>query len=102
MAEQTKTPLDLLSEQTALLAKIQEEIKLLRADQIRIALDNEDAVKTSFSLPATVGINNFNMPFMALVGLLVKIALASIPAALVLGGVYFICIFLVTRLFLLR
>ena len=27
MAEQTKTPLDLLSEQTALLAKIQEEIK---------------------------------------------------------------------------
>ncbi len=100
MAEQTKTPLDLLSEQTALLAKIQEEIKLLRADQIRIALDQEDADEESY--PADVSVINFNMPFMALVGLLVKIALASIPAALILGGVYFAGLFILTRLLLLR
>ena len=98
MANQIKTPLDLLSEQTALLAKIHEEIKLLRADQIRIALDDEDT--DDVTVPADVRIINFNMPFMAPVGFLVKIALAPIPAVLILGGVYFVGIFLLTRLLL--
>jgi hypothetical protein len=100
MADSNKTPLDLLTEQTALLATIQEEIKLLRADQIRIALENEDADKSP--LAADVSVTNFNMPFLALVGLLVKIALASIPAALILGGLYFLGLFLLTRLLFVR
>ena len=101
MADQTKTPLDLLNEQTALLAKIHEEIKLLRADQIRIALDNEDAT-AKISAPANVRVINFNMPFMALVGLLIKIALAAIPAALTLGVVYFVGALVLTRLLFLH
>lgn len=37
-----------------------------------------------------VTISNFNMPFVDLIGFLVKIALASIPAAIIIGIVYFI------------
>lgn len=36
-----------------------------------------------------VTVEDFNMPFMALVGFLVKAALASIPAAIVLYAVFF-------------
>jgi hypothetical protein len=38
------------------------------------------------NVPSDVRVINFNMPFMALGGLFVKIALASIQAALVLGS----------------
>jgi hypothetical protein len=47
----------------------------------------------------SVKIEDFNMPFMNLVGLMVKIALASIPAAIILAIVYFIIGFIIATLF---
>src|SRR5579859_6687674 len=52
-------------------------------------------VSPSLSPGAGVKIIDFNMPFFALVGLLVKIALASIPAAIVLSVIYGIVAFVV-------
>lgn len=46
-----------------------------------------------------VKIQDFNMPFMNLVGLLVKVALASIPAGIVLTIIYAIILFIVATVF---
>jgi hypothetical protein len=48
--------------------------------------------------PQPVSIINFNMPFWALVGLMIKVSLASIPAMLImgiLGAVVTVCVWMV-------
>lgn len=93
--EPQKNPSDLLDTQVRLLNNIyqvhlkqQELLERIRVQQER-------------QLPPAIGSGNvkiidFNMPFMALVGLLVKFALASIPAAIIIAIIWSVILFVVT------
>lgn len=71
------------------------EIAELQRQQIK-ALEQ---IKLHSGGRTSVKIEDFNMPFMNLVGLLVKVALASIPAAIILTIVYFIIAFIIATVF---
>ena len=49
-------------------------------------------------LPNRVVITNFDMPFMSLVGFLVKLAFASIPATIIVSVVWVILFFIFTAI----
>lgn len=74
-----------------------EKITDLQRSQIRTL--EQLKISMAGSTRTSVKIEDFNMPFMNLVGLLVKIALASIPAAIILAIVYAILAFLLTAVF---
>lgn len=70
---------ELLTQQNALLANIQN------------ALSGQQSPSGS----TQVKIIDFNMPFGALVGLLIKVALAAIPALIIIGVCYLLTLFIV-------
>ena len=84
------TPVIGQGEDTVLLIKQNEHLARL-VEQNMVIIDLLE--KGSTSQPE-VTIANFNMPFWALVGFLIKVALASIPALVVLAIVGFILSFI--------
>ena len=87
---QHKNPAETLELQLDNLTEIvkgqQEQIKILNAqnEKLSVLIGMADALPDDDGV-LNVKIENVNMPFMALVGFLVKFSLASIPAALVMG-----------------
>ena len=95
---QQKNPVELLEVQVQKLTEIaqsqQEQLRMLKAqsdklsaligavDQLRQDEDDDDLDH--------VKIEDVNMPFMAMVGFLVKVSLASIPAAIILSVLGFL------------
>lgn len=93
----SKDPTDLLYEQVQRLSEIHQ------AQQVQISLlsdQNERLIAALKTLAAErepsssrhVKIEDINMPFVALVGFMVKIAFASIPAAILIGLFYFVVV----------
>jgi hypothetical protein len=100
-----KSPLALLDKQSQLLDELTQlqreqigDINALSAQNERIIgllatiADNQGKSGTGFS---RVKIEDFNMPFWALAGIIIKIALASIPAWLILALSGFILWFVI-------
>ncbi len=94
-----KQPLTLLDKQVQLLTALceiqkrqQQQIEELKAQNERIIglLADPKSPGSTGSLKGIIAakIEDFNMPFSSLVGFLVKIAFASIPAAIILGIFY--------------
>ncbi|GJM42880.1 MAG: hypothetical protein DHS20C20_31620 [Ardenticatenaceae bacterium] len=69
------------------------------ADMQRQQIKALEQIKRNAGGLTGVKIQDFNMPFMNLVGIMVKIALASIPAAIVLTIIYFIIAFIIVTVF---
>lgn len=76
---------------------LQDQLKTLtamHADQAahnqRMALALEDLSRGSETNLAEVKIEDINMPFIAMVGLILKIAFASLPAAIIFGALLFL------------
>jgi hypothetical protein len=61
----------------------------LQTEKIVTAIKAGRAAPNILSEPQKVEVQNFNMPFIALVGLILKFALASIPAGLILVLLWF-------------
>lgn len=72
MTDQKPTPLDLLTRQTQLLATLALDVRDLKT---LVEAQKQQQVK----------VIDVNMPFLSLIGLLVKVSLAAIPAGLILG-----------------
>ncbi len=96
--EQKKSPTELLAEQTTYLSALV-DIQSKQKDQItELERQNEKIIESLADLvdkgdsTLDVNIENINMPFMDLVGFMVKIAIASIPAAIFIGILYAIVI----------
>lgn len=90
-----KNPTDLLVEQ---LENLKELVKI-QQEQLQIArIQNENMVRTlnivnefkDANRYFNIKIQDVNIPFMALIGLLIKVTLASIPAALIIGLLSFL------------
>lgn len=101
--EQQVTSNDSLQKQVASLSQIAEsqqaQLKSLeQTNQQLVTLMERQAARPQ-STSTGVKIEDINMPFMNMVGLLVKIALASIPAAIILTIVYFIIAFIIASVF---
>ncbi len=93
-----QTPTQLLQAQVQLLEEIRQG-QQVEIGQLRQQNQQLSSVLTAFSQQqaptsavTTVTIENFNMPFLAIVGFLIKLTLASIPAAIVLGIIWFVVI----------
>jgi hypothetical protein len=92
-----RTPTELLQAQVQLLTEIKQahefELGQLRqqTEQLQRFLKSltDQQAGTARGL-RQVKIVDFNMPFMALVGILTKFALASIPAGLIIGALLFV------------
>lgn len=89
-----KNPVDILQEQAICLSNIYqaqlEQLSLLRSqnEHLRQALK---AIKRTAPLDfMLVNVENINMPFWDLVGFLLKLTFAWIPALIILGIFYFI------------
>jgi len=98
---QPRNPTELLYAQTQALSELVEIQKSQKEDIEELQRQNErmigllvdiqrDTVDTGMT---HVKIENINMPFGALVGFLVKVSLASIPAFLILAAIYFLVLF---------
>lgn len=101
LSSSPKNPTELLDLQAQTLSRIyqvqlkqQELLEKIRAQQEKL-LDMSASVsqQTSEAKPSFIKIVDFNMPFPALVSILVKIALASIPATLITGVVVSVLFF---------
>jgi len=57
---------------------------------MKVASAEADDTKDGGKASTEVVIVNFDMPFMSIVFLLVKVALAAIPAFLILGFIFFV------------
>ncbi len=103
---QKKSPTDLLQEQTILLSALVEIQKQQRDQIIDLDRKNIKIIQLIANLEKDfldtevnhVKIEDVNMPFGALVGLMLKISFAAIPAGIVLGAIYFLIISIITRL----
>jgi len=93
---QSKSPTELLSDQTHSLSELV-QIQKIQSNQIgELQQQNKRVLEllenVSDEDPGTgrvyVKIEDFNMPFGALVGILIKISLAAIPAAIILAVIY--------------
>jgi hypothetical protein len=85
---QSKSPTELLQEQSRYLGEIcrtqQEQIGLLK-EQNRQLVRVLETLDEHVGDASPVNVENVNMPFGALVGFLVKLSLASIPAGIVMA-----------------
>jgi hypothetical protein len=80
--------------------EIIQQIERLRSDQAQQAdrlvraLEGPRAARLERGdhLLPLVAVTNFNMPFVSLVAFLVKFALASIPAALIIAAIWFVAV----------
>jgi hypothetical protein len=88
-----KNPLELLERQVKLLEDIREFQRLqldqqkdlsLRVEQLQKA--QEELHEELLTTEHTVAVTDFDMPFSALVGWLVKLAVAAIPATIIMAG----------------
>jgi len=98
-----KNPTELLQEQAFRLADIyhaqQEQIELLRTQNERLSQIQAMPIKSAPSEFMHVKIEDINMPFWALVGFLIKLSLASIPAGILIGIIYLIFILIFGGIF---
>ena len=92
------SPTELLQEQVLLLREIRQMLQKSQADS-SVKLENYQVllgdIRDYLHDPLEVKVENINMPFGALVGLIIKWSLASIPAAIILaiiGGLIFLVI----------
>lgn len=104
MSEDELLPVnDSLEQKVVLLTNIAEsqqaQLKSLEQTNRQLVTLMERQASPTANGRTSVKIEDFNMPFMNLVGLMVKIALASIPAAIILTIVYFIIIFVFAAVF---
>ena len=88
------TPVEILGAQHEVLSKLYKETAA-QNDILRKSLSN---IKDINDYPLNVHIEDINMPFWAMVGLLVKIAVASVPAVLVITVFYAILAFVLLAL----
>jgi hypothetical protein len=97
----SQTPIQLLESQVKLLEAINEEQKALNAKQVELIQTinelkeaqedgNEKIVRSAYGIRGLVAITDFDIPFWSLVEFMIKLVLASIPAAIILGIIYFI------------
>jgi hypothetical protein len=105
-SSQTPSPTAMLAAQTKSLAELV-EIQKFQKDQIEhLQQQNERLIGILANGEVAGGltrvkIEDINMPFMALVGLLVKVSLASIPALIILALVSFVIVSLVRGMVIL-
>lgn len=90
---QPASPTELLSAQASALAKLVEIQKSQREQIEELRLQNERIIGLLGQDKKEAGIGHvkiedINMPFLAMIGLLVKVSLASIPALLILALIY--------------
>ena len=99
--DQTRNPTELLYDQTQSLSELvviqksqKEQIDELQHQNERVIGLLADLVRDAPDSGMThVKIENINMPFGALIGFLVKVSLASIPAFLILLLIYALILF---------
>ena len=89
-----QSPVAILRAQHDVLSMVYKETAA-QNDILRKSLSN---LKDINDYPLNVYIEDINMPFMALVGLMVKIALASIPAIILITVIYVILGFILLAL----
>ncbi len=93
-SNQQKSPVALLAKQTQSLSDLVELQKLQKVQIADLKRQNEQIIERLSGLlslgnnPTEVNIENINMPFLDLVGFMVKVAVASIPAAIIIGLLY--------------
>ena len=92
---QQKNPTELLTAQTRSLSELVEiqknqkvQISELQKQNKRMIELLEDQQRSSATSVALVKIEDVNMPFSALVGFLLKVSFAAIPAGFILGIIY--------------
>jgi hypothetical protein len=98
-SSQTPSPAAMLAAQTKSLAELVDIQKDQKSQIEQLQQQNERLIGIlADGEPAgglmRVKIEDINMPFIALVGLLIKISLASIPAMLILALLYVLIVFL--------
>lgn len=81
-AKKQLSPTEILQAQYDVLSNMYEELSNQNERMVQSLVELNDTLSIQ---KISVKIEDFNMPFMALVGLMVKIALASIPALLILA-----------------
>lgn len=95
MPTDPKNPMDVLQQQASRLEEInqaqQEQIGLLKAqnEQLNLILQASSKPADASAL-AHVKIENVNMPFWELVGFLIKLSVAWIPAMIIMGIIAFV------------
>jgi hypothetical protein len=96
-----RSPTELLDEQTKALSLLVEIQRKQDGHITKLTTQNERMIQLLSDLLLNettpqddypVTIENFNMPFLDLVGILVKISLAAIPAAIVIAMIYFLVV----------
>jgi sorbitol-specific phosphotransferase system component IIBC len=103
-SNQTPSPTAMLAAQTKSLAELV-EIQKAQNEQIEELQHQNERIIGALarsergSVLTHVKIEDINMPFMALVGFLVKLSLASIPAMLILALLYFLVVVVLGGLF---
>ena len=92
-----RTPTELLDAQVQLLSHIyQTQIKqqeLLEKISAQQAASVVSSSSQDVTMPGYMKIVDFNMPFFALVGILIKVSLAAIPAAIIVAVIWFALMF---------
>jgi hypothetical protein len=84
------SPVDLLSRQVQLLADLQ-QMQRQQHEQIERLIAQNQRLIAAFR---AVKIADINMPFMALVGFIIKVSLAAIPAYIILAIIGFVMFFI--------
>jgi hypothetical protein len=100
--DQKKTQTELLDSQTQSLSELVEIQRLQREQITGLKEQNKRIIEllenVSDEDPDTgliyVKIEDINMPFGALVGFMIKVSLAAIPAAIILGAICFLVVVL--------
>lgn len=102
---QSKQPLALLEDQVQLLSDIREIQKNQQAQLEELKIQNIRLIDLLASQQQVDGagldhvkVENFNMPFLSLVGFLIKMTIASIPAAIVVSVLVFAILALLAML----
>jgi hypothetical protein len=85
---QTKNPTELLRDQVTLLQNVQHSLEGIQESQVKMLeslLRLHTIDRSNLREGVGVHVENINMPFWAIVGFLIKVSIAAIPAAILIS-----------------